>query len=82
MSRLCVGHMMDTHELGAPATSHLHLKSMRAKGWIVLADADDPRRKQVELSDHALRQLSNAIVRAARSAQARRPVATTQKSNS
>lgn len=66
--RLCVRDMMAKHELGAAATIHARLKSMRAKGWIALADTEDPRRKQVELSDHALRhfaQLSKAMVRAA-----------------
>jgi DNA-binding MarR family transcriptional regulator len=69
--RLCVRDMMDKHELGAPATIHSRLKSMRAKGWIALADTDDGRRKQLEVSERALRhfaQLSKAMVRAARGA--------------
>jgi hypothetical protein len=69
--RLSVRDMMAKDELGAPATIHGRLKSMREKGWIVLAETEDARRKQVELSDDALRhfaQLSRAVVRAARGA--------------
>lgn len=69
--RLSVRDMMAKDELGAPATIHGRLKSMREKGWIVLADTEDARRKQVELSDDALRhfaQLSKAMVRAAKGA--------------
>ena len=47
--------MMAKDELGAPATIHGRLKSMREKGWIMLADTEDARRKQVELTDDALR---------------------------
>jgi len=67
--RLSVRDMMAKDELGAPATIHGRLKSMREKGWIVLADTEDARRKQVELSDDALRhfaQLSRVMVRAAK----------------
>jgi hypothetical protein len=46
--RLSVRDMMAKEELGAPATIHGRLKSMREKGWIVLADTEDARRKQVE----------------------------------
>ena len=69
--RLSVRDMMAKEELGAPATIHGRLKSMREKGWIVLADTEDARRKQVELSDGALRyfgHLSRAVVKAARGA--------------
>ena len=69
--RLSVRDMMGKDELGAPATIHGRLKSMREKGWIVLADTEDARRKQVELSDDALRhfaQLSRAVVKAAKGA--------------
>nr|WP_222623171.1 winged helix-turn-helix domain-containing protein [Ramlibacter cellulosilyticus] len=69
--RLSVRDMMAKDELGAPATIHGRLKSMREKGWIVLADTEDARRKQVELSDAALRhfgQLSRAVVKAAKGA--------------
>jgi DNA-binding MarR family transcriptional regulator len=67
--RLSVRDMMAKDELGAPATIHGRLKSMREKGWIVLADTEDARRKQVELSDDAMRhfaQLSRAMVKAAK----------------
>lgn len=67
--RLSVRDMMGKEELGAPATIHGRLKSMREKGWIVLADTEDARRKQVVLSDDALRhfaQLSRAMVKAAK----------------
>ena len=66
--RLSVRDMMAKEELGAPATIHGRLKSMREKGWIMLADTEDARRKQVELTDDALRhfaQLSRALVKAA-----------------
>lgn len=66
--RLSVRDMMAKEELGAPATIHGRLKSMREKGWIMLADTEDARRKQVELTDGALRhfaQLSRALVKAA-----------------
>ena len=69
--RLSVRDMMAKDELGAPATIHGRLKSMREKGWIVLADTEDARRKQVELSEGALRHfahLSRAVVKAAKGA--------------
>lgn len=69
--RLSVRDMMAKDELGAPATIHGRLKSMREKGWIVLAETEDARRKQVELTDDALRhfaQLSRAMVKATRGA--------------
>lgn len=69
--RLSVRDMMAKEDLGAPATIHGRLKSMREKGWIVLADTEDARRKQVQLSDDALRhfaQLSRAVVKAAKGA--------------
>ena len=67
--RLSVRDMMAKDELGAPATIHGRLKSMREKGWITLADTEDARRKQVELTEDALRhfaQLSRALVKAAK----------------
>ena len=69
--RLSVRDMMAKEELGAPATIHGRLKSMREKGWIVLGDTEDARRKQVMLSEDALRhfaQLSRAMVKAAKGA--------------
>jgi hypothetical protein len=68
--RLSVRDMMGQDELGSPATIHGRLKSMRAKGWIALADTEDARRKQVELTSAALEhfaRLSRCMVEAARS---------------
>lgn len=66
-SRLSVRDMMAMDVLGSPATIHGRLKSMREKGWITLADTDDTRRKQVELTPAALRHfddLSRCLVEA------------------
>jgi hypothetical protein len=52
--RLCVRDMMTHAELGAPATIHGRLKSMREKGWVILADTEDARRKQVEVTRPAM----------------------------
>lgn len=52
--RLCVRDMMARSELGSPAMLHKRLKSMREKGWIWLADTEDGRRKQLELTQDAL----------------------------
>lgn len=52
--RLSVRDMMAKEALGAPATVHGRLKSMREKGWIILADTEDIRRKQIELTQAAL----------------------------
>ena len=67
--RLCVRDLIGTSELGSPATLHSRLKSMRAKGWITLADTEDARRKQVELTSAALThfdKLSECLVQATR----------------
>ena len=67
--RLCVRDMMAKEQLGAPATIHTRLKSMRAKGWIVLSDTEDARRKQIELTQEAVRyfeRLSKCMVQAAK----------------
>ncbi len=69
--RLSVRDMMGKEELGAPATIHGRLKSMRQKGWIALADTEDARRKQIELTPQALRhfdRLSKCLVQAANGA--------------
>ncbi|MRW85310.1 winged helix-turn-helix domain-containing protein [Pseudoduganella sp. FT26W] len=66
--RLSVRDMMGKKELGAPATVHSRLTSMREKGWLVLADTEDTRRKQVELTNEALKyfdKLSKCMVKAA-----------------
>ena len=68
--RLSVRDMISHAEFGAPATIHARLKSMRSKGWILLADTDDTRRKQIELTGEALAhfaRLSRLMVKAAKS---------------
>lgn len=68
--RLSVRDMMARSELGSPAMLHARLKSMREKGWIVLSDTEDARRKQIELTQAALRhfdRLSECIVKAIKS---------------
>jgi DNA-binding MarR family transcriptional regulator len=65
--RLSVRDMMAKSEFGSPAMLHARLKSMREKGWIVLSDTEDARRKQIELTQAALRhfdKLSECLVRA------------------
>jgi len=67
--RLSVRDMMGKKELGAPATVHSRLTSMREKGWLILSDTEDARRKQVELTQAALLyfdKLSNCMVQAAK----------------
>lgn len=67
--RLSVRDMMAKDELGAPATIHGRLKSMREKGWITLADTEDARRKQIELTQGAMRhfdKLSKCLLQAAK----------------
>ncbi|WP_137175282.1 winged helix-turn-helix domain-containing protein [Massilia sp. HP4] len=70
--RLSVRDMMGKNELGAPATIHTRLKSMREKGWIMLADTEDARRKQIELTQAALLyfdKLSNCMLKATEGAE-------------
>jgi DNA-binding MarR family transcriptional regulator len=67
--RLSVRDMMAKEELGSPATLHNRLKSMREKGWIMLSDTDDTRRKQIELTQAALLhfdKLSKCLLQAAK----------------
>ena len=67
--RLSVRDMMAKEQLGAPATIHTRLKSMRAKGWIMLSDTEDTRRKQIELTQeaaHYFDRLSKCMVEAAK----------------
>ena len=67
--RLSVRDMMARKELGAPATLHGRLASMREKGWIMLSDTEDTRRKQVALTQAAMQyldKLSLCMVKAAR----------------
>lgn len=68
--RLSVRDMMAKSELGSPAMLHSRLKSMREKGWIMLSDTDDTRRKQIELTQAALLhfdRLSKCLVQATKS---------------
>lgn len=53
-THLGVRELMSFDELGSPATVHGRLKSMRQKGWLMLSDTDDARRKNVELTQAAL----------------------------
>lgn len=67
-AQLSVRAMMARQELGAPATVHARLKSMRQKGWIMLSDTEDARRKQIALTQEALQhfdRLSACMLRAA-----------------
>lgn len=69
--RLSVKDLMGKRELGSPAMLHGRLKSMREKGWILLADTEDARRKQLELTQAALLhfdKLSKCLVQAAKKA--------------
>ncbi|WP_308922876.1 winged helix-turn-helix domain-containing protein [Janthinobacterium sp. J1-1] len=66
--RLSVRDMMAKDEFGSPATVHSRLKSMREKGWIMLSDTEDTRRKQIELTQAALLhfdKLSKCLIQAA-----------------
>jgi DNA-binding MarR family transcriptional regulator len=70
---LGVRELMAHHELGAPATIHSRLKSMRSKGWIQLSDTEDARRKRIDLTREALQhfqRLSRAMLAATASASA------------
>lgn len=69
--RLSVKDLMGKRELGSPAMLHGRLKSMREKGWILLAETEDARRKQLELSQAALQhfdKLSKCLLKAAQKA--------------
>jgi hypothetical protein len=72
-ARLSVRDIMGRSEFGAPATIHARLKAMREKGWICLANTEDMRRKQIELSQAALLyfdKLSTCVMEVAGSAEA------------
>lgn len=67
--RLSVRDMMAKEEFGSPATIHGRLKSMREKGWIMLTDTEDSRRKQIGLTQAALAhfdKLSKCMMQAAK----------------
>ena len=53
-ARLSVKDLMNKSELGSPAMLHGRLQSMRDKGWINLAQTEDARRKQLELTPASL----------------------------
>jgi hypothetical protein len=60
---------MALRQFGSASTNHARLKSMRSKGWLELADTDDSRRKEVVLSDAAMREmhrLSRCMIKACR----------------
>jgi DNA-binding MarR family transcriptional regulator len=68
-NRLSVRDMMAQSELGSPATLHARITSMREKGWLQLTDTDDARRKQIELTQAALKhfdKLGEAFAKAAK----------------
>jgi len=68
--RLSVRDMMAQSELGSPATLHTRITSMREKGWLQLTDTEDARRKQVQLTQAALKhfdRLGEAFAKAAKS---------------
>jgi hypothetical protein len=52
--RLSVKDLMGKRQLGSPAMLHGRLASMRVKGWIMLEDTEDARRKQLVLTKAAL----------------------------
>lgn len=67
--RLSVRDLMGQDGLGAPATIHARITSMRKKGWLVLGDTEDTRRKQVDLTPAALAyfdELSGLMLKAAK----------------
>ncbi|WP_430227058.1 winged helix-turn-helix domain-containing protein [Paraburkholderia tropica] len=67
--RLSVKDMMAHSELGSPATLHGRISSMCEKGWIMLNDTEDARRKQIELTPAALKhfdKLAEAFAKAAK----------------
>jgi hypothetical protein len=53
-ARLSVKDLMNKSELGSPAMLHGRLQSMREKGWIMMAQTEDARRKQLELTSASL----------------------------
>lgn len=64
---LSVRDVMGADDIGSPATLHARLKSMREKGWLVLVDTEDGRRKNVVLTQSALKhfdRLSECLVEA------------------
>ena len=69
-ARLSVKDMMARSELGSPATLHGRIATMCDKGWIMLDETEDARRKQIELTQAALRhfdKLSECLLKATKS---------------
>ena len=54
-ARMSVRDMMFGCVQAAPATVHKRLVSLREKGWIEMRDTSDARRKQLALTEQALR---------------------------
>lgn len=66
--RLSVRDVIERKELGSPAMLHRRLTFMREKGWIMLNETEDARRKQISLSQAALlhfEKLSKCLIQAA-----------------
>ena len=51
---LSVGDVIHQSELGSPAMLHKRLHTLRKKGWILLEETEDRRRKQLDLTPSAL----------------------------
>ena len=51
---MSVKELIGKRELGSPAILHSCLVSIRIKGWIMLEDTEDARRKQLVLTKAAL----------------------------
>jgi hypothetical protein len=63
--------MMAKKEFGSPATIYNRLTAMREKGWVMLAETEDARRKQIALTHAALQhfdKLSECVLDAAKKA--------------
>lgn len=56
-AHLSVKELMTRRDVSSPSTLHVRLRSMRDKGWILLADTDHRRRKRLEFTPAALRHL-------------------------
>jgi len=67
--RLSVRDLLAQSELGSHSTLHARITSMRQKGWIVLNDTVDTRRKQIALTPAAMGhfdRLAEAFAKAAK----------------
>ncbi|WP_347557084.1 winged helix-turn-helix domain-containing protein [Robbsia sp. KACC 23696] len=52
--RLCVRDLIGITRLGSPTRVFRRLQAMRTKGWLMLQDTSDNRRKQVTLTAAAM----------------------------